>query len=390
MKVPFKYMIKNFKNRKLSTVITVIGIALVIFVFTAVLMLADGVRKTLVSTGSRDNVVVVRKGSNGEISSIIRGETQDVVATLPYLARDSAGTPIISDQPVVVINLNTPDGAMNNVTLRGVNAQTIFELHPNVEIVQGRMFNPSLREVIVGQAVAKRYPQTRIGSSIKLAGDYWKVVGIFDAHGSGFDSEIWGDYRQVQDDFRRGDYVSSITLKLDSQSDFNKFKEAFSMDKRLSEFEAKPEPEYFAEQSQSLTTFIRVLGIFVTVIFSIGAAIGAMITMYAEVANRTVEIGTLRALGFGRRSVLTVFLLEAILISLIGGVIGLAFASFLQLISISTMNYGSFSELTFSFALNPSTVQASIIFAIIMGFVGGFLPSARAARLNIVNALRGG
>jgi ABC-type antimicrobial peptide transport system permease subunit len=162
------------------------------------------------------------------------------------------------------------------------------------------------------------------------------------------------------------------------------------LDKRLSEYQATPEPEYFAEQSQSLTTFIKVLGIFVTVIFSMGAAIGAMITMYSEVANRTVEIGTMRALGFGRRSVLTVFLLEAILISLIGGAIGIVLSSFLQFISITTLNYSSFSDLTFSFAMTASTVQASIIFAIIMGFVGGFLPSARAARLNIVSALRGG
>ena len=390
MKVPLKYMIKNFRNRKTSTIITVAGITLVIFVFSAVLMLANGVRKTLASTGSPDNVVVTRKGANGEISSIIGGEIQDVVATLPYIARDTSGASIISAQPVVVINLTTPDGALNNVTLRGVNARTIFELHPNIEIVQGRMFNPSLHEVIVGESVAKRYPQARIGGSIKLAGGHWTVVGVFDAHGSGFDSEIWGDYRQVQQAFDRGNYVSSITLKLDKASDFQKFKEAFSLDKRLSEYQATPEPEYFAEQSQSLTTFIKVLGIFVTVIFSIGAAIGAMITMYSEVANRTVEIGTMRALGFGRRSVLTVFLLEAILISLVGGAIGIVLSSFLQFISITTLNYSSFSDLTFSFAMTASTVQASIIFAIIMGFVGGFLPSARAARLNIVSALRGG
>jgi putative ABC transport system permease protein len=389
MKVPFKYMLKNFKNRKISTGITIAGITLVIFVFSAVLMLAYGVRKTLASTGSEDNVVVTRKGANGEISSIIGGDTQDIVSALPFIAKDTSGLSIISDQPVVVINLNTPDGALNNVTVRGVNAGTIFELHPGVKIVQGRMFNPSLRELIVGQSVAKRYSETRIGGSIKLAGDRWKVVGIFDANGSGFDSEIWGDYRQVQEAFHRGSYISSITLKLNSASDFQQFKEAFSTDKRLSEFEPTQEPEYFAEQSESLTTFIKALGIFVTVIFSIGAAIGAMITMYGEVANRTVEIGTMRALGFRRRSILTVFLSEAILISLIGGVIGVILASFLQFISITTMNYTSFSDLTFSFAMNPAIVRSSLIFAVVMGFVGGFLPSARASRLNIVNALRG-
>lgn len=390
MKIPFKYMFKNFRTRKISTIITTVGITLVIFVFSAVLMLANGVKKTLVSTGSPDNVVIDRKGSNGEISSIIDGETQNIVATLPYIASDSSGAPLISDQPVVVISINGPDGSMSNVTVRGVNTGTIFELHNNVKIIEGRMFNPSLHEVIVGKAVADRYPSAGLGGSVKLAGDRWKVVGVFSSGGSGFDSEIWADYRQVQDAFKRGDYVSTITLKLDNPSDFERFKETFSMDKRLSQFEATPEKEYFAEQSESLTTFIKILGIFVTVIFSIGAAIGAMITMYAEVANRTVEIGTMRALGFGRRSIMTVFLSEAILISIVGGIIGIGLSSLLQFISISTMNYSSFSELTFSFAMNPSTAQASIIFAIIMGFIGGFLPSARAAKLNIVTALRGG
>lgn len=383
-------MIKNFTTRKISTVITIAGITLVIFVFSAVLMLANGVRKTLISTGSADNVVIDRKGSNGEISSLVDGETQNIVAALPYIASDSSGTPLISDQPVVVITITGRGGALSNVTVRGVNAATIFELHHNVRIVQGRMFNPSLREVIVGKAVADRYPGARLGGSVKLAGDKWKIVGVFSSDGSGFDSEIWADYRQVQDAFHRGDYVSTITLKLDRPSDFEKFKEEFSMDKRLTEYEATPERKYFAEQSESLTTFIKILGIFVTVIFSIGAAIGAMITMYAEVANRTVEIGTMRALGFGRRSIMSAFLSEAVLISVVGGLIGLFLSSLMQFVSISTMNYSSFSELTFSFAMNASTAQASIIFAIVMGFVGGFLPSARAARLNIVNALRGG
>lgn len=390
MKLPLKYMWKNFSTRRLSTTITIAGIALVIFIFTAVLMMADGVEKTLISTGSPDNVVVVRKGSNGEISSIIPGEVQNVVSTLPYIAKMPDGRPIVSDQPVVVINIASPNGAMNNVTLRGVTPSTIMALHPDVKLIRGKMFNPALPEVIVGEAVAKRYPETRIGGSIKLAGSRWKVVGVFSSGGTGFDSEIWGDDAQVRAAFNRGDYVSSITLKLDRASDFPKFKEAFELDKRLQAYQPTMEQEYYKEQSEALATFIRILGIFVTVIFSIGAAIGAMITMYAEVANRTVEIGTMRALGFGRASILTVFLFEGILISIVGGAIGVALASFLQFISVSTMNYASFSELTFSFALSPSAVWASFIFAVMMGFIGGFLPSARAARLNIVSALRGG
>lgn len=388
MSVPYKYMIKNFGRRRLSTLITLAGITLVIFVFAAVLMMANGVRKTMVATGSPDNVVITRKGSNGEISSIILGQTQNVVATLPYIAKDPDGAPAISYQPVVVIDLSTPDGALSNIMVRGVNRQT-FYLHPNVKLTDGRTFNSSLREVIVGQSVARRYADARIGGSIKLAGDYWKVVGIFSSDGSGFDSEIWCDYRQIQDAFHRGSSVSSITMKLDNLSNYERFKEAFLADRRLQEFEPKLEQVYFSEQSETLSTFIKVIGIFVTVVFSIGAAIGAMITMYAEVANRTKEIGTLRALGFGRRSVLTVFLFEAVLISLTGGIIGVMLASLLQFFSVSTMNYSSFSELTFNFTLTPSSVLASLVFAALMGLFGGFFPSARAARLNIVDALRG-
>ncbi|MGO9481974.1 MAG: ABC transporter permease [Candidatus Kryptoniota bacterium] len=388
MSVPFKYMIKNFGRRRLSTVITLAGITLVIFVFTAVLMMANGVRKTLVATGNPDNVVITRKGSNGEISSIILGETQNVVATLPYIAKAPDGAPAISYQPVVVIDLTTPDGAMSNVTVRGVTRQT-FYIHPNVKIVEGTMFNPSLREVIVGESVAKRYPDAKIGGKIKLAGDYWKVVGIFSSDGSGFDSEIWCDYRQIQQAFHRGSSCSSITLMLDNPSDYDKFKNAFLADRRLQQFEPLPEQQYFASQSETLSAFIRVIGIFVTVIFSVGAAIGAMITMYAEVANRTKEIGTLRALGFSRRSILTVFLFEAILISMAGGIIGIVLASSLQFFSVSTMNFNSFAELTFNFALSPAAIIASLAFAVLMGIFGGFFPSARAARLNIVNALRG-
>ncbi len=388
MSVPYKYMVKNFGRRRISTLITLAGITLVIFVFTAVLMTANGVKKTLAATGSPDNIVITRKGANGEISSIIPGDIQNVVATLPYIAKAPENVPAISFQPVVVIDLTTPDGALSNVTVRGVTQQTLY-IHPDVNIIDGKMFNPLLHEVIVGQSVANRYPNARIGGSIKLAGDFWKVVGIFSSGGTGFDSEVWCDYRQIQAAFHRGSSVSTITLKLDNISDYDKFKEAFLADRRLQEFETKPEQAYFAEQSETLTTFIRVIGIFITIVFSIGAAIGATITMYSEVANRTKEIGTLRALGFGRRSVLTVFLLEAILLSLAGGIVGIALASILQFFSVSTMNFTSFSELTFGFALSPAIIVASLIFAVVMGILGGFFPSVRAARLNIVNSLRG-
>ncbi len=389
MAVPFKYVLKSFKTRKLTTAITVTGIALVVFVFAAVLMMAYGVQKTLIATGSPDNVMVTRKSSNGEISSIIDGETRNVIKTLPFIAKTNYGKQIISEEPVVVINLEIKTGGMSNVTVRGV-SQDVLLLRPQIKIKEGRMFNPSLRELIVGEAISKKFLGVQIGSKVKFAGDNWDIVGIMESNGSGFDSELWGDSNQLLNAFNRGSAVSTVTFKLANIDDFEKCKLAFESDKRLVQFEPKIEQQFFEEQSEFLAMFIRVLGIFITVIFSIGAIIGAMITMYSAVANRTVEIGTMRSLGFSRRSILVAFLTESLFISLIGAVVGLFFASFLQFFTVSTLNFSSFAELSFSFALSVSIVISSFIFSLVMGFVGGFLPSVSAARLNIVNALRGG
>lgn len=389
MKIPFKYTFRNFKARKLTAIITVTGVALVVFVFAAALMMAYGVEKTLVSTGSPDNVMVIRKSSQGEISSIIDGDTQNLVRTLPHVAKAPDGNLLVSPEPVVIINLEIKKGGMSNITVRGV-SQMVYQLRPQVKIVSGRLFNPSLRELIVGESINKKFEGTNIGDKIKFAGDMWTIVGIFEANGSGFESEFWGDNQQLLSAFNRGTSVSTLTLKLDDINNLASFKKSFQADRRLQEFEPKIEQKYFAEQSEILAGFIRILGIFITIIFSFGATIGAMITMYAAVANRTVEIGTLRSLGFKRRSILVAFLFESMLIALIGGAIGISLASFLQFFSISTLNWNSFSELAFSFSLSPTIIISSIIFSIFMGLLGGFLPSVRAARLNIVRALRGG
>jgi ABC-type antimicrobial peptide transport system permease subunit len=257
-----------------------------------------------------------------------------------------------------------------------------------VRIIEGNMFNPAMRELIVGSSIAKRFPEARLNQNIKFAGNNWTVVGIFSTDGSGFDSEIWGDAVQMLDAFNRGSSVSTVTVKLDDPAGFEQFKQNFDNDRRLKQFEPKRERQFFAEQSEGMATFIRVLGIFITIIFSLGATVGAMITMYTAVANRTVEIGTLRSLGFRRRSILSAFLIESMLIAVIGAVIGLFMASSLQFFTISTLNFQSFAELAFSFALSPSIIISSLIFAILMGIFGGFLPAVRAARKNIVEALK--
>lgn len=387
MKVPFKYIIRNLKTRKLTTGITVTGITLVVFVFAAVLMMAYGIQKTLKSTGSPDNVIIVRKAANGEISSSVEGENMDIIKTLPHIAKTKDGNQIISGEPVVVINLPIKTGGLSNIMVRGV-SPSINLLRPQMKIISGRTFRFGSRELIVGESINKKFANTNIGDIVEFAGDKWTVVGIFAADGSGFDSEIWGDALQLLAAFNRENVVSSVTLKLDRQENFNSFKKAFTSDRRLSQHEVKGEQQFFEEQSEAMAMFIRILGIFITVIFSFGATIGAMITMYAAVANRTVEIGTMRALGFRRRSILSAFLVESLSIALIGGILGIFLASFLQFFQISTINFGSWSELTFSFALSPDIIISSLIFAVAMGFLGGFIPSVRAAKLNIVNAMR--
>jgi putative ABC transport system permease protein len=387
MKIPFKYTLRNFKSRKLTTAITVAGIAMVVFIFAAVLMMAYGIQKTLVATGSPENVIIARKSANGEISSIVVRDDYSTILTLPHIAQSADGKQLVSGETVVVISLGKRTGGLSNVTVRGV-AQQAFAIRPKVHIVEGRMFRPGAREVIAGSSISKNFFGTEIGNTVKFGGDAWTIVGFFEAGGSGFDSELWGDNEQLQDAFgRRGGY-STVTLKLDNPDAFSAFKAAFDNEPRLQQFEPKTEQRFFQEQSEDMTTFIRVLGIFITIVFSFGATIGAMITMYAAVANRVVEVGTLRALGFRRRSVLSAFLIESIAISFLGGLIGLFLASFLQFFSLSMLNFSSFAELQFSFALSPSIVGWSLGFSLFMGFAGGFLPAARAARLKIVDALR--
>ncbi|MEO8399778.1 MAG: ABC transporter permease, partial [Ignavibacteriaceae bacterium] len=355
MKIPFKYIVRNFTTRKLTSFITIFGIALVVFVFAAVLMMAFGIQKTLKATGSDGNVTITRKSANGEISSLINGDTQNIISTLPHIAKGNNGQPLITYDPVVIINLDRVGGGLSNITVRGV-SPTATQIRPQVKVIEGRMFNFGLRELIAGEALLKNYEGVRIGKTIKFAGDNWKIVGIFSTDGTGFDSEIWGDSKQLLAAFNRENTVSSVTVKLDDPENFDAFKRSFETDRRLQQFEPKTEKDYFEEQSQGMATFIRVLGIFITIIFSFGATIGAMITMYSTVANRTVEVGTLRSLGFSRSSILFAFLTESEFIAIVGGALGLIIASFLQFFTISVLNFGSFSEISFSFAISPSII----------------------------------
>jgi ABC-type lipoprotein release transport system permease subunit len=386
MKIPLYYIWKNFLARKLTTGITVAGIALVVFVFAAVLMMADGVKKTLASTGSENNIIITRKSSTGEITSIVDRATADLISTLPMVKKGPDGKALFTNDVVTIINAPKQGGGLSNVAVRGV-AETALSIRNKITIIRGRMFRFGSRELIVGKALTSKFEKVNIGDKIKFAGDQWTIVGEMDAEKSGFESELWCDATQLLQAFNRVDY-STLTFRRADNADIEQMKILFAGDKRLNQFEPENERRYFEKQSEAMRLFIQILGITVTLIFSVGAMIGAMITMYAAVANRTTEIGTLRALGFRRTSVMLAFLIEALITSIIGGSAGIAMASLLQFFSVSTLNFASFSELSFSFSMTSQVITGSLIFSVFMGFIGGFLPSVRAARMPILQALR--
>lgn len=387
MKIPLAYVARNLWVRRLTTGLTAGGMALVVFVFAAVLMLDAGLKATLVSTGAADNVVFIRQGSQTEVQSGLVRDQASLLETMPQIARAADGTPLLSKETVVLNSLpkiDEPD-KRSNVVVRGL-PDIGLALRPQVQIVQGRMFRAGSSEIIVGQSVARQFAGVELGQQLSFAGRAWRVVGVFDAGRTAFDSEIWGDVDQMMQAFRRSAYSSAVARLADPAA-FDALKAQLDDDPRL-KVDIKRERQFYEEQSRSLSNFITLLGMALSVIFSLGAMIGATITMYAAVATRTGEIGTLRALGFQRSSILAAFLLEALLLALVGGLLGLAAASFLTAITVSTTNFQSFSELAFSFALTPRIVVQSLVFALAMGFVGGFLPAIRASRMKIVDALR--
>ena len=386
MAIPVNYIARNLVARRLTTALTAGGMALVVYVFATVLMLSAGLEQTLVATGQDDNVVVIRRGSQTEVQSGIARMQAAVIESLPEIALAADGRPLISKEPVVLINLpKRSSGKPANVVIRGV-TQAGLALRPQVKLVEGRMFRPGTAEVIAGRSIADGFQGAGLGETLRFASRDWTIVGVFDAGHTAFDSEIWGDAEQMLQAFRRTGY-SSLLFRLNDPAQFDAVKSFIESDPRLT-LEAKREKRFYAEQSEALSKFISYLGTSISIIFSIGAVIGAAITMYASVASRTGEIGTLRALGFSRAAILVAFLGEALLLGLIGGIVGLAAASVMQALSISTTNFQTFAEIAFSFTLTPGIVIASLIFALAMGFVGGFLPAARAARMKIVDALR--
>jgi len=387
MAIPLIYNVRSVRARWTSTIVAVLGIAGTVGVFVAMLSLARGFKATLVASGSADNALVMRAGSSSEMMGGITLDSIKVIQDAPGIARGSNGPLITQDvvgvMPIPLISTGTDA----NVQIRGV-SPNVLEIRKFVRMSQGRMFNPGMSEIVVGKNASKTYSGLTVGNKIDMAGGHWEVVGVFDANGSAFDSEIWTDSRVLNDILKRPSNIfQSATVHLESPSSFQALKDSLTSDPRLN-VDVTREIDYYAKQSTTMTTLITVLGGLVAAIMAIGAVFGALNTMYSAVAERGREIATMRALGFNAYSVVFSFLVEALLISFIGGVIGCLVVLPLNGLTTSTMNFQTFSNLAFAFKITPELLVKGVIFALVMGVVGGLLPAVRAASLPVATALR--
>ena len=386
MAIPLKYNLRNLVVRRVNTLMTIGTIALVVGIFVALMSLANGLNIALRATGSPENLIILRQGSQTEMQSGVSKEAFQIIQTLPGIARDQQDKPMASAEIAVIVNLPRKSGEATNVTLRGV-SETGFALRPQVKLVpgKGRMFQAGVGEAIVSQKIADRFSGAGLGDALQLGRRSLTIVGIFDAGGTGFDSEIWSHVNDVADAFDRGGY-SSVMVRAENTATRDQLAARIAAEQRL-KLEPKSEVKYYEEQT-SASGPIRGLGLFVAVIMGIGACFGGMNTMYAAVAYRTREIGTLRALGFSKLSILTSFVIESMILALIGGLVGCLLALPVNGIATGTMNFRTFSELAFSFRITPDLVISALIFSLVLGFVGGLLPSRLAARMPITKALR--
>jgi putative ABC transport system permease protein len=388
MAIPLKYNVRNLMVRKVSTAMTVLVICLVVTVFLFVLSLWNGVTRTLSTNASERNVITMRVGAQSEMQSVVTRESADVIRSLPGIERGAGGQPLVSPELLFLVNVPKVDGGNTNLQVRGTSPAGM-ELRPSIKLVQGRMFRPGTNEAVVSKVLPTRIAGVKIGDTLKTGSYRWVVVGYFDASGSAYDSEVWTDVADLQAQTKRPIYSIVYVRSPDSDS-ARRYAEAVKGDQRL-KFEGKTERKYFEEQMVTGAP-IKVLAILVGLFTAIGASFGAMNTMYAQVSARIREIGTLRAIGFSRRSVLLSFVLEALLLCLIGGILGTALAFVLFNLVITkptgTMNFRTFSEILFNFRITPPLVLGGLAFSLAMGLFGGFFPAARAARLKITTALR--
>ena len=386
MAIPIRYNIRNLKLRKGLTIMTSLGIALTVTTAIFLMALLAGLDRAFVTSGDAQNVLVMRKGSQAELSGGFDASLFPTLKTLPGIAKDSHGEPMASGEWVVVIVLPRADGTGEvNVTVRGMMPDGL-ELRPKVKILEGRWFNQGQREVVVSESIKKRFAHANIGDTLQFGKGPWTVVGVFDAGGSAYESEIWGDVNQMASDFDRQGGFASAYLRATDPVSADALKHRVSDDQRL-KLEGMLETEYYARQTSSGAP-IKYIGWVVAVIMAIGSSFAAMNTMYAAVAYRSREIATLRVIGFSRPSILTSFVFESVLLSLLGAALGIVLMLPFNGMTTGTSNSVTFSEIVFSLRMTPVVVGVAIAFAIVMGLFGGMAPAWHAARRDILGALR--
>ncbi len=383
--IPLVYSLRNLAVRRTSTTLTALGIGAVAWVFIFTLALAGGFEAALRTTGSPKNAIIVRSGAASELMSIVSREGASSIMAQPEIARAADGSPFAASELVVIWNLERNSGSTTNVIVRGVSPHSLA-LRENSKLHAGRMFRPGLNEIVVGKLVSERFKNCALDDKMKLAGREWTVVGILDAAGSAYDSEVWGDVELFMPVFDRPVF-QNVTLRLDDPSHLEALKKRLEADPRYS-LQVKREDEFYAAQSGMMAAFLRGLGLFVTIIMALGAVFGALNTMYASVSSRTKEIGTLLALGFSRGAVMTSVLVESVALCLVGGVVGCLLALPVRSFTTGTMSFATFSELAFRFDVTPMMMVSGLVFAALMGLVGGFFPARRAAMMPITEAVR--
>ncbi len=385
MAIPLKYNVRSLLVRRVSTAMTAGGIALVVAVFVIVMAMVAGLGSAITDTGSADNVVVLRKGATTETYSAVSLDQFDALKFLPQIRRDPNGDTYASPELPVQVLMERASGGRENIVVRGV-LPIALKVHEKVHISQGRMFNPAVNEVIVGKGLVGRYRDCAVGSTLRFGRGTWKVIGVFDAGGSSFESEVWADVHNVQDDTQRGAYYADVRLKALPGADLPAFIRRIADDPRIN-LQAETETDYYKDQSV-VANQLRVLGMVVAIIMAVGAIFGAMNTMYASVAARTAEIGTLRALGFGRGAVMASFLLESLVLATAAGAIGVVLAMPINGLSTTFGNFVTFSTMSFNFRVTLAIMIQALVFAAVMGTLGGWLPARQAMRLRVVDALR--
>jgi putative ABC transport system permease protein len=388
VKIPLSYNARSLLQRPVSTAFTALGIGLVVAVFIGMLALANGFRAALVRTGSAENILILRDGADSELSSSLDRQAVSILTSSSHVALGGDGRPMVSPEAYVVIPLprkGFDTTGLANVVVRGV-SPAVWSVRANLDIVAGRAPESGRSEICVGDKMAGRFDHTAIGETLRFGGRDWTVACRFTAGGSAFESEIWGENEQVLPVFRRETF-QSLTFRLKDPGAFEEAKRVLESDKRIS-VDVYREADFYAQQSQLLGSILEALAIMITGIMALGAVFGAINTMYAAVASRSPEIAVLLTLGFQPRSVLASFLAESALIALVGGVIGALIALPVNGMVTSTTNWASFSEIAFSFRITPGLLLSGLVFALVMGLVGGFFPARRAARLPVVQALR--